>query len=444
MFVLEISLKLRKELIWINLWLGKYHILSILDSLSPTPHVFLTTHVKLQEYRVIKKISKANPFFMQLKNEAKFLSKYSSEFIPRLYDVEEDNENLYLVEEYIQGESLSSSEFLQNKLKDSELASIVTGLFNFLKFINSLEESVLYIDWKPGNIIFTEKGLKVVDFGSVLYLEADKGFTGLATEGFAAPELIDGSKLGSYTDIYGFGSILKYLAERNEGRKSLFKRTIKERCIKLAAKCTKKNYNERPDIKEIEGVVKGFNRKVKFSFIESESIISNSNVSKIGVCGSANGVGTTHVAFCIAKELIRQGKKVAYAAIENDEGGAYTEFSTYSEALKGIRIYKNVCEEDLSYFLKKEFDSLILDFGRVTEFSLIFHSCDEKLLVVQNNFVKGGELENFLSNHCDDIGEKGWTILDNLSDKIQLEATKTLVRKLGLKVKCKGMGIKRI
>ena len=347
------------------------------------------------------------------------------------------------MEEYIQGISLSSSDFLKNKLKDSELASIVSGLFNFLKFINSLEESVLYIDWKPGNMIFTEKGLKAVDFGSVLYLEADKGFTGLATEGFAAPELIDGSKLGSYTDIYGFGSILKYLSERTEGKKSLFKRTAKERCMKLAAKCTKKNYNERPCIKEIERTVKGFNRKVSLSFMESEGIISSSNVSKIGVCGSANGVGTTHVAFCIAKELIKQGKKVAYAAIEND-GGCYTEFSTGSEALKGIRIYKNVCEEDLSYFLKKEFDSLILDFGKADEFSLAFHSCDEKLLVVQNNFVKGGELENFLSNHCDDIGEKGWTILDNLSDKSQLEATKALVRKMGLKVRCKGMGIKRI
>ena len=442
MFVLEISLKLRKELVWINLWLGKYHILSILDSLSPTPHVFLAFHVKLQEYRVIKKISKANPFFMQLKNEAKFLSKYSSEYVPRLYDVEEDKENLYLVEEYIQGTSLSSSDFIQNKLKDSELVSIVTGLFNFLKFINSLEESVLYIDWKPGNMIFTEKGLKVVDFGSVIYLEADNGFTGLATEGFAAPELINGSKLDSYTDIYGFGSILKYLAERTAGRKTLLKHTIKERCMKLAAKCTRANYNERPGIKEIERAIKSFNKKVKFSSLETENIISNSNVSKIGVCGSASGVGTTHVAFCIAKDLVRLGKRVAYIAVEND--GDDTEFSAYSESLKGIRIYKNVCEEDLSYFLKKEFDSLILDFGKVTEFSILFHSCDEKLLVVQNNFVKGGELEKFLSNYYDDIGEKGWTILDNLSDNVQLEATRTLLRKLGLKVRCKGMGIKRI
>ena len=35
-------------------------------------------------------------------------------------------------------------------------------------------------------------------------------------------------------------------------------------------------------------------------------------------------------------------------------------------------------------------------------------------------------------------------ILDNLSDNVQLESTKALIRRLGLRVRCKGMGIKRI
>ena len=156
-------------MVWINLWLGKYHILSILDSLSSNPHVFL-----------------AHPFFKQLKNEAEFLSAYSSEYIPKLYDVEEDADNLYLVEEYMEGVSLASETFLESSLKEKELVSIVTGLFDFLKFINSLEESVLYIDWKPDNIILTKTGVKIVDFGSVLFLEDNDNFTGLATDGLAA------------------------------------------------------------------------------------------------------------------------------------------------------------------------------------------------------------------------------------------------------------------
>lgn len=359
--------------------------------------------------------------------------------------MEEDKENLYLVEEYVQGLSPASAEFLQNGIKDSELVSIVTGLFDFLKFINSLEEAVLYIDWKPGNIILTETGIKVVDFGSVLYSEDCSNFTGLATEGFAAPELRSGGKPGRYTDIYGFGSILKYLAERTKGKKFLLRRTARERCMKLAAKCTRDDYKERPDIKAIERIIKGLKVKDKFSFASSKvgNIISNSDASKIGICGSATGVGTTHIAFCVAKELIRQGRQVAYVAISGD-GGSDIKFRRIPESLKGIKIYNNVCEEDLSYFLKKGFDSLIIDFGKITEFSFSFYSCDEKILIVQNSFAKGGELENFLINHFDDIGEKGWLVLDNLSDDIRLEATKALIKRLGLKVKCKGIGIKRI
>lgn len=428
-------------MVWINLWLGKYHILTILDSLNPTPHVFLASHVKLQEYRVIKKISKAHPFFMQLKNEAKFLSKHNSELIPKLYDVEEDRDNLYLVEEYIQGTRLDSSDFNENILKDDELVNIVVELFEFLKFLNSLEESLLYIDWKPANIMLTKNGLKVVDFGSVISIGNEDNYMGLATEGFAAPELINGNKLGSYTDIYGFGSILMYLTKQTEGRKTLLRRTVKERCERLALQCTRENYKERPGLRTIEKTVRNFNKRIKTSFAENEDIVSNSNVSKIGVCGSANGVGTTHIAFCAAKELVKKGKKVAYVAIENDDEA---ELYGSSSSLKGIQIYKNVCEEDLGYFLKKDFDCLIMDFGRLTEFSILFHSCDEKLLVVQNNFVKGGLLERFLINHYDDIGEKGWMILDNLSDNVQLESTKALIRRLGLRVRCKGMGIKRI
>ena len=158
-------------MVWINLWLGKYHILSILDSLSSNPHVFLASHVKLQEYRVIKKISKTNPFFKQLKNEARFLSEHGTELMPKLYDVEEDEDNLYLVEEYVDGINLASESFMKGRLNEKEAISIITRLFDFLKFINSLEESVLYIDWKPANIIAAKNGVKIVDFGSVMYLE---------------------------------------------------------------------------------------------------------------------------------------------------------------------------------------------------------------------------------------------------------------------------------
>lgn len=399
--------------------------------------------MKLQEYRVIKKISKEHPFFKQLKKEARFLSEHSSEFLPKLYDVEEDKENLYLIEEYIQGSSLNSHDFLKNQIKESEFISISTELFEFLKFINSLKEPVLYIDWKPGNIILTEKGIKIVDFGSVCYMEDGDDFTGLATKGFAAPELVKGGKIGVYTDIYGFGSIISYLADKTEGRRSFFRKNAKERLIRLAAKCTKQNVSERPDIRAIGTAVQRLKRRHGICIAVKKQIIDNINVSKIGVCGITSGVGTTHVAFCIAKELVQKGRKVAYVALSNEDD-MESELKKSSESLKDVQIYSNVYEDDITYFLKKGFDNLIIDFGRTDEFSMLFHSCDKKIVVVQNNFIKGGNLEEFLINHRHDIGNKGWMVVDNLADEVQFSLTKEQLKKLGFGIECKGIGFERI
>ena len=432
-------------MIWINLWLGKYHILSILDSLNPNPHVFLASHVRLNEYRVIKKISKTNPFFNQLKTEANFLSKYSSKLIPKLYDVEEDGENLYLVEEYVEGVSLASEEFLRNCLSEKELKSIVKGIFDFLQYINSLEESLLYIDWKPDNIILSKDGIKVVDFGSVIYMEENAGFTPLATAGFAAPELMKGTVAGRATDIYGFGSLVRYLAGNTVRESGLFKKGIREKCLKLSGLCLKDKPKDRPYIKDIEKVVKKLCKDTSSrpEINRGRGIIRDTASKMIAVCGAESGVGTTHIALLMAKELAAKGRKVAFLSLIRDEDGSETFLSSAAD-LKNIRIYNSVAEEDVAYFLKQGFDNIVLDFGRIDELSLLFYSCDEKIAVIQNNLIKGRRSEAFLTTHREDIGEKDWTIIDNLTDEAGLKRTRELLKRLKLKVEYRGIGRERI
>lgn len=432
-------------MIWINLWLGKYHILSILDSLSPNPHVFLASHVKLQEYRVIKKISKTNPFFKQLKIEAEFLSGNKSKLIPKLYDVEEDRENIYLVEEYVEGVSLASEDFLMKSRDESELIRIAIGLFDFLKFINSLEKSVLYIDWKPGNMIFTNDGLKVIDFGSVIYLDEGGDYTALATAGFAAPELIKGGVPGSYTDVFGFGSMLKYLAEKMPGRRTFLRLTAKERLLSISEKCTNEYPGDRPNIENIEKFFNGLKKRDLFPLLPKHSgdTFRDVDAGKIAVCGAANGIGTTHVALCLAKKLADKGRRVAYVSLVREEDMGVTKVEN-RQNIKNVQIFKQVAEDDITLLIKKGFDNLILDFGRINTFSFLFYSCEEKILVVQNNFVKGSETEEFLKEHRDDIGGNGWKIIDDLSDETQLKQTEKLLKKLSIKAECLGMGIERI
>ena len=50
----------------------------------------------------------------------------------------------------------------------------------------------------------------------------------------------------------------------------------------------------------------------------------------------------------------------------------------------------------------------------------------------------------FLTTHRDDIGEKDWLIIDNLSDEASLRETRKILNGLKIKPGCKGIGRERI
>ena len=74
----------------------------------------------------------------------------------------------------------------------------------------------------------------------------------------------------------------------------------------------------------------------------------------------------------------------------------------------------------------------------------MFYSCDEKIIVIQNNLIKGSKSAAFLTSHREDIGEKDWLIIDNLSDEASLKETKKFLNRLKIKPGCKGIGRERI
>lgn len=431
-------------MIFIILWLGKYRILSALDSLSSNPHVFLAEHIRLRERRVIKKISKTHPFFEQLKKEAEFLSEYSSEFTPKLYDVEEDDENLYLVEEFIEGVSLSSDKFQISKKDEKKVLNIIFNLFNFLKHINSMNETILYIDWKPGNIIVNGTELKVVDFGSVIFLERNQEFTELATDGFAAPELKNGEKIGTHTDIYGFGSIVKILAEKLENKRTLFGNTVREKLIKLSVKCTGQNADKRIKLKDIEKILKKMSKSKFTKSYEDKRIITltDRDAKLIGICGNERGVGTTHISYLIAENLFKAGRKVAHVSFgKASEGFDYL----HLKAKKKINFYNDILEEEVARLLNSNYDNIIIDFGKIEEeFPLLFLSCNEKNIVVQNNVIKGGRISEFMRLHREFINSNGWKILVNLSDEKALKTMKIFLRQEKINVDCIAVKTERI
>ena len=88
---------------------GKYEILSTLGNGS-FGSVYLSRHKFLECYRAIKRLPKQSRDRDTLLNEAQLLKSLSHPGIPTIYDFEEDDDFFYLIEEYVEGESLE--EFL--------------------------------------------------------------------------------------------------------------------------------------------------------------------------------------------------------------------------------------------------------------------------------------------------------------------------------------------
>ena len=102
-----------------NILSGKYEVLDHLGSGS-FGSVLLVRHTSLDLERAIKIIPRTQVSSISELTEAKLLKSLHHPGLPKIYDIEEDTLNYYLVEEYIQGESLDQfllrQSFISEKL----------------------------------------------------------------------------------------------------------------------------------------------------------------------------------------------------------------------------------------------------------------------------------------------------------------------------------------
>jgi eukaryotic-like serine/threonine-protein kinase len=125
----------------------------------------------------------------------------------------------YYVQEYIHGTPLD--EFLgqheHGGLNAEELRRIAIGLLRALRDAHAAE--VVHRDVKPGNIVISDKGVYLVDFGISRYIgteHADGTVTstlaGLGSKLFASPEQLQGLPLTEASDVYSWGMVIAYAA----------------------------------------------------------------------------------------------------------------------------------------------------------------------------------------------------------------------------------------
>jgi tetratricopeptide (TPR) repeat protein/TolB-like protein len=148
--------------------------------------------------------------------EAKAIASLEHPNVCRVYDVGHDRDVDYLVMEYLEGETLASRMARAPVPLDAAI-DIARQIADGLAYIH--QQGLVHRDLKPGNVMLTRTGAKLLDFGLAKWLaaEAAGGMTNSTLVGaspiagtlqYMAPEQIDGKPVDARCDVFAFGVIL--------------------------------------------------------------------------------------------------------------------------------------------------------------------------------------------------------------------------------------------
>lgn len=190
---------------------GKYRLIKPLGR-GGEGSVWLAVHLQTGQLWAVKEISKAEDG--QELHELNMLKKLSHSSLPRILDVLEDTDTVYLIMEYIRGQNLAQLTARCGKLPVDQVLEVGCEISRVLQYLHGRSSPVYHLDIKPSNIILGEENrLVLVDFGAArkpLCQEEEKNRKG--TKGFAAPEQYCLEKnVDARTDIFGLGATLYFL-----------------------------------------------------------------------------------------------------------------------------------------------------------------------------------------------------------------------------------------
>lgn len=142
--------------------------------------------------------------------EAKMLMKFkSADGIVQFFNCFEENGTVYIVMEYLEGETV------KERLKREKTISVVEALNIMMPIVDAIEkihkENIIHRDISPDNIILTKDGkVKLIDFGASKFATTtySKSLSVLIKPGFVAEEQYSGRNLGPWSDVYSIAATL--------------------------------------------------------------------------------------------------------------------------------------------------------------------------------------------------------------------------------------------
>ena len=198
----------------------KYEILKLIGQ-GGMSKVYLAMDKRLNKQWAIKEIEKKakdknNEIVIQSAiAEANLIKQLDHLAIVRIVDIIDNGDVIYIIEDYIEGETLST--ILENNGAQPQELVIewAMQICEALEYLHTRKPPIIYRDMKPANVMLKPDGnIKIIDFGIAReYKDQSLADTvSLGTKGYAAPEQFGGrGQTDARTDVYCLGVTLYHL-----------------------------------------------------------------------------------------------------------------------------------------------------------------------------------------------------------------------------------------
>ena len=140
--------------------------------------------------------------------EARRVSQLRHPNILPIFEAGEEEEDLYLVFEYIPGKNLAEHLKISGALTPAKAIAIMYPILDAMAHAHAA--GIIHRDLKPSNILIDEEGIpRVMDFGMAMRVQglAKNSRAFIGTPAYMAPEVITGQKNSECSDVFSAGLV---------------------------------------------------------------------------------------------------------------------------------------------------------------------------------------------------------------------------------------------
>lgn len=335
---------------------GKYEILKEIGR-GGMSVVYLAMDKRLNKQWAVKEILKKSNgkndeiVINSLLAEANMIKRLDHPALPRIVDIIDNGSSLYVVMDYIEGESIDKILKSEGPQPEEMVIEWAKQICDAMSYLHSQKPPIIYRDMKPANVMLKPERdvIKIIDFGIAReYKEAKLADTTvLGTKGYASPEAYTG-QTDARSDIFSIGMTMHHMLTGVDPRNAEAYAPVRnwrpelsegieiiiDRCVEPAAEnryqtCADLLYDlQHPDL-----ITKGFKAKQKrkaFSFFAALGVSILSLI--IGVILNLTATNMNNQDY--GNKIASSNPEEYYAAIE-----IYPE--KYEAYDKLIEYYKN-------------------------------------------------------------------------------------------------------